>query len=369
MTSYAKKNVYDSSEYLMSIADKLLSSRLNEINEITNTATNKTNKTHKSKKALDSLKPPSYAEHDLLVQYNYTIEQLKYIASFYKLKVGGTKPQLLSRVYGFLLFSNSACKIQSVVRGYLFRKYLKSHGPAVMKRNLCTNTFDFLSMDQIDEIPLAQFYSFKDDDDFIYGCDIISLHNLIYNQNGNVKNPFTNKPLGKKVIDDFRTLLRLSIVQKVKIQTEVEDVTQTMSEEKNVEMRALQLFQHMDSLGNYTNSNWFLQLNRNQIIKYYKELIDVWQYRAHLTDELRRSICPPHGNPFRTHSSHLLLVNIESLNDIRNIILGSMEKMVNSSENKDNKYLGSQYVLSALTLVSSEAAAALPWLYEAVCYN
>jgi hypothetical protein len=46
-----------------------------------------------------------------------------------------------------------------------------------------------------------------------------------------------------------------------------------------------------------------------------------------------------------------------------------LEKMVNTGANRDSKCLGAYYVLGALTLVSTDAASALPWLYQAVNYN
>lgn len=46
-----------------------------------------------------------------------------------------------------------------------------------------------------------------------------------------------------------------------------------------------------------------------------------------------------------------------------------MDIMVNSGINNDSKSLGCYYILSALTLVNSDAAESMPWLYESVSYN
>jgi len=40
--------------------------------------------------------------------------------------------------------------------------------------------------------------------------------------------------------------------------------------------------------------------------------------------------------------------------------------LITSAENVHNQNLGAIYVLTALTLVSSEAANALPWLFQSV---
>jgi hypothetical protein len=223
-------------------------------------------------------------------------------------------------------------------------------------------------MDQLTEISTEQFFSFKDEDGFIYGFDLISLHNLIYKCNGLIKNPFNNKPIESKVIEDFRSLLRLSRVLKINICTMIADVTKEVSDSKSVELRALTLFQNIDLLGNYSNSQWFLNLNRTQLIKFTIELYDIWAHRTPLTNEVRREICPPFGNPFARMPRHNVLHALENIDDVRKIILTIMENLVVTGINKDSKCLGAYYVLGALTLVNNDAATSLPWLYQAVCY-
>ena len=210
--------------------------------------------------------------------------------------------------------------------------------------------------------------SYKDDDGFVYGFDLLSLHNLIYKCNGDVKNPFSTKKINSKVIEDLRSLLRLSRVFKVNICTEIADINKEVSDKKSVELRALTLFQNIDALGNYSNAQWFITLNRNQLIKFLRELVDIWQYRAPLTIETKRAICPPSGNPFVRLPNYNILQTLENLDDVRKIVLEILEKFVTSGIDKDNKCLGAYYVLGALTLVNNDAATSLPWLYQAVCY-
>jgi hypothetical protein len=311
---------------------------------------------------------PKYNESNYLLRYNYNVQQLKQIAKAYKIKITGNKSQLVSRIYSFLLLSNSAVKLQSLIKGYLLRKYIKFHGPAFIKKSLCTNMLDFLSMDPLEEIPNEQFFSFKDDDGFIYGFDILSLYNLIYKHNGAIKNPFNTKPISSKVIEDFRSLLRLSRVFHIPICTELSDITKEVSDKKCIELRTLTLFQNIDALGNYSNAQWFLELNRNQLIKFLRELVDIWSYRAPLTLETKRAICPPLGNPFINFRNYNVLQTMETLDHIRKCILEPLEKLVTTGIDKDSKCLGAYYVLGALTLVNSDAATSLPWLYQAVCY-
>ena len=52
------------------------------------------------------------------------------------------------------------------------------HGPAYINRSLCTNQTDFFTMNDLKNIPINQFFSFKDQDGFIYGFNIISLYKI-----------------------------------------------------------------------------------------------------------------------------------------------------------------------------------------------
>jgi hypothetical protein len=296
------------------------------------------------------------------------VQQLKSLAKIYKLKVTGNKPQLLSRIYSFLFLSNSVIKIQKMLRGHLQRKYNNLHGPASKNRGDCINSSDFYSMDDLKDIPLCQFFSYKDEDGFIYGFDLVSIHNLIYKCNGAIKNPYNRIAISAKVIENFRSLLRLSRVLKIPICIDTKDINAEITSKKSIELRALTLFQNIDGLGNYSDSKWFMELDRNRLIKFLRELIDIWSYRAPLSTETKRAICPPLGNPFNRLTSFAILQTTENLDDVRKCILEVAEKFVNSGIDRDNKCLGAYYVLGALTLVSTNAATSLPWLFQAVSY-
>ena len=78
---------------------------------------------------------------------------------------------------------------------------------------------------------------------------------------------------------------------------------------KELELKILGLFQQINNLGNYSDHNWFWSLSKMNLIKFIRELLDIWAYRANLTNELRRNICLD-GNPF----SNINIVNISLLN-------------------------------------------------------
>ena len=317
----------------------------------------------------DTIVIPTIKTYNEISKYNYSLPQLKIIAKHYKLKVGGNKPELVSRIFAHLYFSSYIIKIQKIFRGFLVTKYKAYHGPAAINRKLCTNTDDFVTMEPVEEINFHQFLSYKDSDGFVYGFDIISLHNLFIKSKDieNVRNPYNRNLIPVNVIKLIKSVMRLGKILKIKIKLDYDDDTQNVSTEKSIELSALTLFQTIDGLGNYSNSQWFLSLNRGQLIKFVRELCDIWNYRAQLSIEIKRSICPPHGDPFRNLS--IPYIHSEpSIWNVRKVILEVLDNFVNSGINNDVKSLGCYYVLGALTLVNTEAATSLPWLFQSFAH-
>jgi hypothetical protein len=128
-------------------------------------------------------------------------------------------------------------------------------------------------MEPLNEINSTQFISYKDNDDFVYGFDIVSLYNLIFKNNQEIKNPYNRKDIPENVLKNVKTFIRLSKILNIKINFEIEDDTINMSDEKIIELRVISLFQNIDSLGNYSNPEWFLSLTKNQIIRLFKSKI------------------------------------------------------------------------------------------------
>ena len=311
--------------------------------------------------------PTSQNYYDV-TKYNYNLNQLKMIAKYHKLKISGNKKELVTRIIHFLYFSFYITKIQKIFRGILQRKYDHLRGPAFIKRNLCTNETDFITLEPIKEIELNQFISYKDNDNFIYGFDIISIYNLICkNKKDAVLNPYTRAVMPDLVLKNIRSLIKLSRILKKNINLNIEDDCINISGEKAVELRTLSLFQYIDSLGNYSDPQWFLSLPRVQLIKFVRELSDIWNYRAQLSIEIKRNICPPYGDPFR-NLSMTYLHGEPNLTNVRKSILEVLEKLVNSGTDTDSKCLGAYYLLGALTLVNETASIALPWLFQSVSY-
>jgi hypothetical protein len=310
-------------------------------------------------------------EYELVKRNKYKITQLKEMCKFYKLKRSGNKDELKVRIYDFLRYSLYVIKIQKVVKGNLVRKYIESCGPALKKRSLCMNDSDFASLEPVEEIPHNQFFSFTDENNNIYGCDIVSLYGLLdikkktYTGKCSIPlNPYTRAEISEELRRKFSLRLRLARVNR--IEHIVVDVIDTPDPAKQLEFKILELFQYINELGNYADSRWFTNLSKNMTIIFIKEMYDIWGYRAQLSPTVMREIVPPHGNPFIGMSLHQ--AQHQSEEHVKRIAIRIIEMLTMSGHVESTRSLGAYYVLSALTLVSEEARIALPWLYESVAH-
>jgi len=222
-------------------------------------------------------------------------------------------------------------------------------------------------MEVLEDISMTQFFSYEDDDGLVYGFDSVSFWNLFKKSGKIVFNPYNRKNISDGVLHNFTKFIQIRTALGKKINIILNEHDDDLSNEKRHEMRCLSIFQHIDSLGNYTDMSWFTTLEKNNLIKFVRELVDIWVYRAQLTDTIKREICPPVGNPFST--TNLNQLSSSSMDNLRHIIVSIIEQLVKTGINRDSQALGAYYILSALTLVSPVAAEALPWLYESVVHN
>jgi hypothetical protein len=347
---------------------------------------NEKDKIKKEKKMKENLIIPSYNEYAKLKQgnNNYTLIELKEICRFYKQKLTGKKEQLAENLYNYLYTSKYAIIIQKKWRTYFINVYNKLRGPARMKRTLCVNETDFYTMEPLQNISYLQFFSYCDEDkrkknNVVYGFDILSLFMLMKNEYGQtdeelLKNPYTREPFPDKIKEALFKLIKVSKRFHDQIISKVEEpkpapIMPMINVRENIITRSTDLFNDINDLGNYTLPSWFLNLGHTQMIRFIHEIYDIWTYRANLSDSVKREICPPYGNPFMTTILATQMLSTFPVDSLKLLILDVMEQFVGEGINRDSRYLGTNLILCALTLVSPEAAEAMPWLYESVSYN
>ena len=267
-----------------------------------------------------------------------------------------------------------------------------------------------------------------------YGFDIASIYNLILSDNGveneyglnrrliwnESNNPYNRNKIPHNVIRDILKIIKLDRILSLKrvlknkkigrnhmnnnnnnnnnntnnpnyeydadnyFQEDDNNATMAMGTGMNISLpqevltphqrfrqHVLRLFQTINALGHYSDPEWFIALTYEQHITFLRELIDIWNYRAELSPQARRTIYPPYGDPFPhyvlgwvTHQFYIYL----SPENIININLTVIERFITSALAEADRCLGSNFILCALTLVSIPAREALPWLYQSVMH-
>ena len=318
--------------------------------------------TKKEKKKTEYIMP-TRENYSILLNVNYTIKQLKEISLHYKIKLGNAnKSDITEKIYNYFKLYDNAVIIQKSWRRYLFKKYNNLRGPARFNRRLCVNDTDFFTMDNIIDIPYSQFYSFKDSDNTIYGFDIMSIYNLFNYGSDKVTNPYNRNIFLKSVRKNMMKLIKLSKLFNDNIELIMNNTNTIVNE--NINNRIFSAFHDIDILGNYTHQHWFTDLSREKLTRFIYELHDIWDYRANLSSRVKNEICPNYHDLFRMiymNDLHTSLVPI-----LQDIAITIVERLVRTGINHDSKCLGANLVLSALTLVNTEAAIAIPWLFQSV---
>ena len=305
---------------------------------------------------------PTYDDYIFLETNNYRIAQLKEICRHYKLKIGGNKDELTFRIFNYLRLSKSAKKIQRFALACIANIYSKCRGKNWYKPSTWVNDTDFLTLSSWDTISPTQYFTCTNASGQIYGFDLITLATYL-KKSKTPLNPYTREPFSIKTIERLTQAIALSNAFKINIQYE-ESEPDSVSLQQAIRHRIVALFQTIDSYNNYTESEWFSCLSKPQLIKFMRELIDIWAYRANLSNDKKREICPPTGNPF--YRINVAQFQTMDLLSIQQAILGVLEKIVTSGVTQDDKNMGALYVLTALTLVSESAREAIPWLYDSV---
>ena len=331
--------------------------------------------------------------------------QLKDIARKNKLPISGAKYILIGRIEKFFIESHASSLIQKVFRRYMVIQSFVQRGPGFKNIKKCVNDSDFVTLDTLDEIPFYDFYSYQDANGFIYGFSISSLISL-FKQKGKLTNPYNRENMDIEIMNQIIYLHKLKKILFANMQIPAkpseniversnntnyqqtnhslnrtrEEIPNTDSfsdereliermreiQEKPMQIRIQELFMEIDQLGNYTDASWFLNLSTPAYLRYYRYLSDIWNYRGQLSNETKRNICKL-TDPFR---NNYLVRNATILehDQIKRICINAMEHMIYTGVDIEFRKLGALHVLSALTIVSTEARQNMMWLYESVLY-
>jgi len=332
------------------------------------------------------LKP---VEYEKMKTAKYSLADLRVLCSYYGIKKSGTKPDLTQRIYTFLKQTYFIIRIQRNFKTFLSKKYRDLCGPGYLHISKCVNDTDFYTFDKLSNIKPTELFTYLDIDNKIYGFHIASIFHLIITSYPTITNPYNRNVIPSRIIKSVYEKLIYGSLMGFRVSVKLDDddnnnddnnddqsggytnsstVVPVISREKQEELFIVDLFQHINTLGNYSDSDWFIALQRDELVRFIRNVHDIWYYRANLSQEMKERICPPHGNPFVLHNSHVNLnvITLLTTAEIRTICVSVIERMTQRGASREDQCLGAFYVLATLTIVNQDARNALPWLYEAV---
>jgi len=315
--------------------------------------------TKKTKVSSKIKRMPHIKEYNKLL--NLGLEDLKKIKKHYKITGGKNKEEMKYFLYNNLRLRNSLSIILKNYRYYKlkrFKELQEIYKDVIFEKEVeYVNDIDYESLEPLSKINKMDKIAIIDEDKKTYGFNIWSVDKLFIQYKKNAFNPFTRSTLSKESYDRVKELQKIRKILAIP-EPKTEEIVLTKSQKQKMEEN--DIFYEINQLGNYADSIWFANLNKYKLLKYVEEIIDIWEYRANLSYHQKQAIYT-NINPFYDISINILR-NL-SENVIRKEIIKIMRRFIGSSS-IENAQLGAFYVLGTLTLVSSEAANALPWLYQ-----
>ena len=234
-------------------------------------------------------------------------------------------------------------KLQARIRKNIIKSRIMNQGVAILNRDLCNNDEDFYSYDSKWDIDDLYFYSYKDANNNYWCFDIRSLKKLLEMNYGN---PYSTEPIPLEIKDSI--MKRIELLDKIKIQTEI-PTTVITDRRSAVKQKIVDLFSQIEYSGYSCDVNWFQELNSVRLKRLYRELEDIWNYRANLSNEVKIKIAPPNGRLFVMPVSDYMLCN--SKLELQEIVINELTKILGATSQSDMN-LGFMYFIIALSIVS-----------------
>jgi len=330
-----------------------------------------------------------------------TIVELKSVLKTEKCRVSGNRNTLINRLTEQYKRIQSTVLIQRVFRGFVARESEKLRGAGHKDPSKCVNDTDFQTMDSLSEIPHECFFSYTDDQGFIYGFNVFSLM-MMFKRNRKFVNPYNREdiPIGiacrifslyKKIellyplvfkenrLDNER-IIRDDIQRAVRDAEIFEGITipdtfeieeyaaplerrspEPETTELHIQRRTVALFERISELiNNRAEPDWFLSLSKNECDRFYHFYYTWWTRSNSLSDVEKREICAS-TDPFfnlsqiETHWTEM---------HYRILCLELLEQMVYTGINESKCRLGSEHALTMLSVVSKPARRAYPELFD-----
>ena len=248
----------------------------------------------------------------------------------------------------------ASTRIQSVFRGWNIRRRSKPN-----------NVEDCGTLEKLFLIPIEYYIQYQDaSDNLWYGFDIRTLESIM--ASNHPVNPYNTKELkhNEKLIANYAHKKSFLLDSNRKMSHDSPKLT----EHQKFSQFVVRVFQKFDELGQYTDTEWFTMLSLEQLKHFYHLANDMFDYRAQLTDEMKKNIVK-NGLIFHNFKSTLSKFRNVHTRILQVEILREMERVVDEGVDKEFKILGMNLILSALVEVSHRASLAIPHFVQSTFFT
>lgn len=304
-------------------------------------------------------KNSDYLKKDIISTLNY-LDKKKYNNSLKKEILFKILSEKYKKFNHYTKNSNNVIKIQKFYKQKFKKKISLLKGPGFLNKNLCNNTEDFFTYETINEISDNYFFSYKDEKNIIWFFDIRSFVKLI---EMNQPNPYTMVPFNDNIINRSNKLLDYLKSRNIKLDFK-DEMKELKQDKKNIlKQKIVDLSAILERLGYSFNMEWFTSLHTIQLKKLYYILEDIWNFRAGLSQDSKRRICPPNGIVF--NKSQYEIRHTNSKDTMREFIVSDVLKF-NLAQDDNDKKLGFIYFLMGLALINPIVYETHSWILNMI---
>jgi protein associated with RNAse G/E len=283
-------------------------------------------------------------------------------------------------------------KLQRWIKNHLCAFNKRLHGPPRVR---VVNDSDFVSLDDIKDIPDKDFIALEDKQSFVYGFNLDSIVNLILktdenflesfkkHQNGlcyrqyvrslynhynkiKINNPYTRDLLpcefklrvfqlhARNLFKDMKTKINTQI-NFASAGAGVSDLRQ------QVRNKCFTIFQKIDMFGYMTDIAWLMDENVKNLKFFYKRLALQWNLEFGLNNTARYKIAGTHNLFSQSHLQDIMLSRADKY-ILLDKILDTMNILVSNGETESDRNTGCILILYALAAINPRCVEANPWL-------
>lgn len=302
----------------------------------------------------------------------------------------------LESLFAILIKANThldkLVKLQRWVRNSLFAFSKRLHGA---HRARVVNDSDFVSLDDIKDIPDKDFIALEDAHGFVYGFNLDSIVDLILKSDENFLESFKKQSVGFCYRQYVRTLY--NHYNKIKInnpytrdllpcdfklrvfQLHARNIFKAMKNNLSIQLNAsglgtgtgasdlrqqvrnkcFAIFQKIDMFGYMTDIAWLMDENVKNLKLFYKRLAFQWNLEFGLNNTARYRISRTH-NLF-SHLQDIMLSRADKY-VLLDKILDTLTVLVSNGETEGDRNTGCILILYALAAINPRCIEANPWL-------